>query len=107
MLQNQDKWLVDEKDVLLFSRTSTRWRNGTTVTSDKCSKGKCQVLAWERNNLMYQYRLGVTWAGSSCADPGSWWTPSWSQKCVFVFNRNLSCIRKNIASRQREVTLPL
>ncbi|GAB0189276.1 mitochondrial enolase superfamily member 1 [Grus japonensis] len=80
----------------------------------KFNKGKCRVLHLGRNNSMQQYRLGVVLLGSSSAerDLGVLVDNKFSmrQQCAFVAkkaNGILGCIRKSVASRSREVLLPL
>ncbi|GAB0183476.1 mitochondrial enolase superfamily member 1 [Grus japonensis] len=80
----------------------------------KFSKGKCRVLHLGRNNPKHQYRLGVDLLGSSSAEKdlgvlvGN--KLSMSQQCSLVATKAnvfLGCIQKSVASRWREVILPL
>ncbi|GAB0182917.1 mitochondrial enolase superfamily member 1 [Grus japonensis] len=80
----------------------------------KFNKGECRVLYLGRNNPMYQYRLGVDLLGSSAAEKDSQVLVdkkfSMSQQCALVgqkANGILGCIKKSVASRSREVILPL
>jgi len=80
----------------------------------KFSKGKCRVLHLGRNNPMYQYRLGVDLLESSSAerDLGVLVDDmlTMSQQCALVAkkaNGILGCIKKSVASRLRDVLLPL
>ncbi|GAB0182913.1 hypothetical protein GRJ2_000756600 [Grus japonensis] len=80
----------------------------------KFNKGECRVLHLGRNNPMYQYRLGVDLLGSSTAEKDLGVLVdnkfSMSQQCAVVAkkaNGILGCIKKNVASRSREVILPL
>ncbi|GAB0183498.1 hypothetical protein GRJ2_000815100 [Grus japonensis] len=80
----------------------------------KFSKGKCRVLHLGRNNPMHQYRLGVDLLGSSSAEKDLG-VPmdnklSMSQQCALVAkaaNGILGGMKKSVASRWREVILPL
>ncbi|GAB0204070.1 hypothetical protein GRJ2_002872600 [Grus japonensis] len=80
----------------------------------KFNKGKRRVLHLGRNNLMHQYRLGVDLLGSSSAEKDLGVLVdnklSMSQQSALVAkkaNGILGCIKKSVASRSREVILPL
>ncbi|GAB0209939.1 mitochondrial enolase superfamily member 1 [Grus japonensis] len=80
----------------------------------KFNKGKCRVLHLGRNNTRHQYRLGVDLLGRSSAEKDLG-VPvdnklSMSQQCALVAkkaNGILGGIKKIVASRSREVILPL
>jgi len=80
----------------------------------KFSKDKCSVLHLERNNPMHQYRLGTDMLESSSVerDLGVLVDDRLivSQQCALVVkkaNGILGCIKKSVASRSKEVLLPL
>ena len=79
----------------------------------KLNKGKCRVLYLGRNNSMHQYRLGADLLESSSAERNLGVLVdklTISQQCALVAkkaNGILGCIKKSVASRTREVLLPL
>jgi len=78
------------------------------------NNGKCRVLHLGSKNPMHQYRLGADLLESSSVERGLGVlvdnSLTMSQKCALVAkkaNGILGCINKSVASRLREVLLPL
>ncbi|GAB0188721.1 mitochondrial enolase superfamily member 1 [Grus japonensis] len=97
-----------------IQRDLDRVENWAERNQMKFNKGKCMVLHLGKNNPRDQYRLGIDLLGSSTAekDLGVLVNDelSMGQQCALLAkkaNGILGCIKKSVASRSREVILPL
>ncbi|RMC00286.1 hypothetical protein DUI87_22893 [Hirundo rustica rustica] len=90
------------------------WLDGWAESNKmKFNKSKCQVLPFGHNNPLQRYRLGTVWLDSALEErdlgvlvPAAEREPAvcpGGQECQW----HLAWIRNDVASRSREVILPL
>ncbi|KAJ7403878.1 hypothetical protein WISP_148822 [Willisornis vidua] len=95
--------------LILISIAAVRWEGWAERIIFKFSKGKCRVLPLWRNNPMNLYRLVSDLLKIALGVLGDNKLPM-SQQCVLVTKKTngvLGCVRNSIATRLREVILPL
>ncbi|KAK4828427.1 LOW QUALITY PROTEIN: hypothetical protein QYF61_026523 [Mycteria americana] len=73
----------------------------------KFNKAKCQVLHLGHNNPMQRYRLGEKWLESCLVEKNLGVLDEYEPAVAKKANSILACISNSVASRTREVIVPL
>jgi len=114
MSQSWEEWQIHRKAVLHIQQDLDSLESWVERNPMKFNNGKCRVLHLGKINPMHQYRLKADLLESSSVerDLGALVDDklTMSQQCAPVAKKAsglLGCIRKTVASRSREVLLPL
>ncbi|KAK4815897.1 hypothetical protein QYF61_009948 [Mycteria americana] len=96
-----------------IQRDLDKLENWAHVNLTRFNKAKCKVLHLGQGNPQYQSRLGDERLRAALPRRTwwYWWIKSWTwADCALAAqkaNRTLGCIKSSVASRSREVILPL